>query len=386
MNPTTSSEKRRGPGRDSPKGPGLRLPLAAAAAAAALLFLLSCGVKTHPRPELETLPAKVADLRQDQDDKGNFVLSFRAPTTNAAGRPLSSLSRFEIWEASFPLSDYCETCPANFERAGVAPAQPPPPGATVNPKPYYWGKTLTEGRVYRFRVAAFSGRGAAHPDQWTELAVYALSPPPPPGNFRVSVGDKSVLLTFDPPEARKDGTLPTFTEIDRRVGETPWESLVLTRDREHADLSVEYDNDYTYRARRVISRGDSLVPGPFGPEVTVRVEDREPLPPISFLDASLSARGVILNWESMAGEPGFRFYRLYRRLGPDDGWKLLAGRLAENTHLDETAPPDSDPRYVVTSVDDSPRGNESLPSPEALLRVEPEPEPGEKPDLRDIGF
>jgi hypothetical protein len=322
-----------------------------------------------------TLPAKVLDLTREQDDKGYLTLSWRAPELNMAGGPLRELSHFEIWEASYPLEDFCEGCPSNYKKAGELALRPAPPGLRFSPKPYFWSEKLRENMVYRLRVAGFSGRGGVHPQAWTELTVYSLTPPGVLLGLKAEEDDLSVRISFERPEPWERA------EIWRRAGSGPWEALILTQDNEYLDLSVSYGNTYAYRGRKTIPRGESLVPGPYSEVILVSVEDRVPLRPIAYLDASISPEGALLNWESMADDPQFKGYRLYRRLGPDDKFKALGGLLSQNSYLDKDAPPDREVRYIVTSVDNSPAANESLPSREAFLFTEEAPQPLPRPEL-----
>jgi hypothetical protein len=339
----------------------------------------ACGVKTHPFPELVTLPGPVEDIGQEQDSSQNFVMSWKAPLVNMAGRPLKVLSHFEIWEADYPIEDFCEGCPSEYRKAAEVHLQPPAPGLDINPGPYYWGKSLASGRVYRFRVAGYSARGMAHPESFRELTVWALEAPGPLEGFAATHEDLAVRVRFNPPGQGES------VQLERSVGGGPFIPLTLTAS-EYVDLNVAYDNTYSYRGRRVRQRDGTLVPGPYTRELAVLVEDLVPLRPLSFLDASLTPQGVLLYWESLAEEPELAGYRVYRSLGPDDPFKPIGGLIKTNTYLDVAPPKGAQLRYSVTSVDTSVQANESLASPVAEIFFEEFPEPGEKPDLRNLGY
>jgi hypothetical protein len=346
---------------------------------AMVAFMCSCGVKTHPYPETATLPAKIGDLRQEQDSLGRLRLSWIAPTLNMAGRPLRTLSYFEVWGADYSAEEFCDGCPSAYRKLGEVHLQPPPPGLAINEGPYYWGAELRRGRVYRFKVAGFSSRGAAHPDAWTEATVHAAATPGGLEDFSAVADDLSVRLGFRP------GGPNEILEVQRREGQGPWQRLGLQRTG-YVDLAVSYGNVYTYRGRRIRRAGESRIPGPWSAEVSVAVEDSQPPRPVGFLDASMSPEGVELRWESLSEEPGLAGYRIYRREGPDGAFSRLGGLHRSSSFLDRDAPAGADLRYMVTAVDDSPRANESLGSPEASVYVEPEEEPAERPDLRDLGY
>jgi hypothetical protein len=346
------------------------------------VLFYGCGVKTHPYPEITTLPAKVTDLVMSQDDKGYLTVSWRAPELNMAGGPLRELSHFEIWEASYPIEDFCEGCPSTYRKAGEAALAPPPPGLSINPKPYYWTEKLKEGMVYRVRVAGFSGRGGVHPQAWSEITAWAFSPPGELKGLRAETDDLSVRLTFDKPLPGEKAEIWRRTiGSDASPDASSWEPMILTEETEYLDLRVAYENTYAYRGRKTILRGESLTPGPYSNPIFVKVEDKVPLRPIAYLDASLTPEGALLNWESLAAEPGFKAYRVYRRLASEDKFTPIGGLVTENSYLDKEVPLNEDVRYRVTSLDDSPNANESLASPEASLFSEEEPTPFKRPDL-----
>ncbi|MDR2611309.1 MAG: hypothetical protein LBG06_00165 [Deltaproteobacteria bacterium] len=361
--------------------PGVfRSPFTCLAALLSLsLLFASCGVKTHPYPESSTLPAKVVDLRQEQDSRNRLRLIWTAPTLNMAGRPLRVLSHFEVWGADYESGVFCDGCPSNYRKLGEVHLQPPPPGLAINEGPYYWGAELMPGRVYRYRVAGFSVRGAAHPEAWTEITVHADPPPGGLEGFSAQADDLSVRLGFRP------GGTDEILEVQRCEGAGPWRRLDFSGSG-YVDLDVAYGKTYSYRGRRVLRSGGSSIPGPWSREITVSVDDLLPPRPVGYLDAALGAEGVILRWESLSEVPGLAGYRVYRREGPDGEFVRLGGLHTTNTYLDREAPTVQDLRYMVTAVDDSPRANESLGSPEAGIFLDREEPPEEKPDLRDLGL
>jgi hypothetical protein len=66
----------------------------------------------------------------------------------------------------------------------------------------------------------------------------------------------------------------------------------------------------------------------------------------------------------------------------------LGGLITTNHYLDTNIPPDSDVRYRLTAVDDSPGSNESGPSREVTVYFAPATEaaPPEKPVFEDPGL
>ncbi|MDR2460226.1 MAG: hypothetical protein LBE38_05525 [Deltaproteobacteria bacterium] len=343
------------------------------------VLLSSCGLKTHPYPEIVTLPAPVENLSENLDYEGNLILSWTAPELNMAGRPLKVLDHFDIFEASYPIEDFCSGCPSTYQKVDEVILLPAPPGLPINPGPYYWGKKLVVGRAYRFQVAPVSVRGGIHPEAYSTVTVYALAPPGPLENLFARPDDLSILISFKAPLSGET------VQLERRVGEGPFVPLVLTEN-EYMDLDVAYENTYVYRGRKVIDRDGSLVPGQYSREITVKMEDLLALRPIAFIDASNTPQGVLLYWESLADEPGLKGYRLYRSTGPDDPFQAIGGLIETNRFLDLDPPQGATLRYMVTSVDTSPRANESLSSPVVTIFTEPDPDPGERPNLGNLGY
>jgi hypothetical protein len=347
--------------------------------AAALFILPACGVKTHPYPESVTLPGKVLDLKGELDSEGNLILTWKAPEENIAGRPLRSLLYFEVRSADYAREDFCSGCPSFFHKVAEVHAQPSLPGLLINPGPYRYQSTLRQGRVYRFQVAGFSERGAVHAEAWSEVTVYAIGSPGELSGFRASLDDRAVRLTFDRVGSDEE------VEIERREGKDPFRQLPEVG-ASVTDLDVQYGHTYFYRGRKVLVRGEGRAPGPWSREISVSVEDTLPPRPVGYLDASLAEGGIVLKWESLGVEDDIKGYHVYRRIGEDGSFVRLGGLVEGTGYLDRDVRPGVDYRYQVTAVDNSPRANESLPSPEARVFSEPEEEPVEKPDLRDLGI
>ncbi|MDR0354509.1 MAG: hypothetical protein LBJ64_02055 [Deltaproteobacteria bacterium] len=343
---------------------------------------LACGVKTHPYPEMVTLPVGVENLTQTVDHNGHLWLTWKAPMTNVAGRPLQTLDHFEVWSARYEADSFCQGCPTSPSKADEVHLQSPAPGQSIWPGEYVWQTDLQPGYVYVFRVAGFSSRGAVHPSSWRETKVFMVHPPGRLAGFRASADDLSVRLSWPtPPE-------DLLVEVQRRQGrDGSYVNLVPARDGQR-DLSVAYENDYYYRARLVRLQGESLLPGPWTDEIAVQVQDALPPAPPPFLDAALSPQGIRLSWQDRRESGDVAGFYLYRSVVGSDNFVRLGGLLTGNTYLDVDAPSNQDVRYRLTAVDDSPRANESRPSPEVEVYFAP-PEvdqPQEMPVFVDPGI
>jgi hypothetical protein len=347
-----------------------------------LLSLQGCGAKTHPLPEMVTLPGPVTGLVQELDQDGHLWLSWSIPAANMANRPLRTLDHFEVWAADYDLGAFCEGCPVGSSKVADVFLAGAAPGQAYWPGPYVWQADLRPGRVYVFRVAGFSSRGGVHPSAWSEARVWMAEPPGPLSSFSAVPDDLAVRLSWAGPP---DGVGVQVQR--RRVPDGEFDFLDPESDG-RLDLGVAYGDEYRYRARLVRRRGETLIPGPWTGEVAVRVEDELPPPPPAFLDAAITPEGVRLSWADRGESPGVAGFYLYRSLSGQEGFARLGGLLTSNVFLDLDVPANRDVKYRLTAVDDSPRANESRPSPEAEVFFAPaaEAEPGERPVFEDPGI
>lgn len=334
------------------------------------LLTAACGVKTAPYPEAATLPAKVQGLTQAITDQGDLILTWKPPKENMVGRPLKSLGGFELDLADNVADEsYCLGCPHQYRTVDRVPAASPPPGMELAPGPYTWRYQTKPGHVYHVRVTAVSEGGGRHPDAWTEAVVWGLDAPGALPGFAAGMGDRSVELSWNRPGRGFQA------EIEKQDAKGVWRSINgLESAKGHfSDLDVEYEKSYTYRGRLVQVKEETRALGAWSPERTVRVVDVTPPNPPGFLDAALDRGGVRLSWESIAFDPDLAGYRVYRQLsGEADFTRVGPALLKDNTFFDPvTLTPETSVRYRVTSVDKSPRANESLSSPTTEVFLEP---------------
>jgi hypothetical protein len=360
----------------------LKKALLLAAAMAVVFGAAACGVKTHPWPEMVTLPGPVRGLSQRLDFDGRLLLSWLPPETNIAGRPLQTLDHFEVWGADYSAVDYCEGCPVGFVKFADVFIQAPPPGMELAPGPYVWETRLRPGRVYVFRVAGFSPRGAVNSQAWVRTTVWNLPAPPALSGFTTVADDLSVRLLWSPPS---EGTV---VEVQRREGQGSFVTLDPVRD-VRVDTAVAYGRHYVYRARTVLVKGETRIPGPWTNDSEVTIEDLLPPPPPSFLDAALTPAGVSLAWENLQERGDVAGYRIYRRPAEEAAFSVIAEVTSGSTYLDLPPVAGADYVYRVTAFDTSPRANESSPSPESRVYAEPIGEPVtplQRPELPDPGI
>lgn len=344
-----------------------------------LTTLAACGVKTSPYPEAATLPGQVRGLNQTLTDEGELILSWKPPEMNMVKRPLKQLGGFVIEMSENTVTDdYCEGCPHRYTRVDEVPAAAPPPGLVLAPGPYAWRTKVEENHVYRFRVFSMAPGGGVHPQAGVETVVWAMPTPGTLPGFSAVMGDKSVELGWKRPAKGYRA------EIEKRVPDGPWEPVTGLDpvSGSFSDLAVEYEKAYVYRGRLARLRGGSARPGPWSREFTVKVIDLVPPNPPGYLDAALDRGGVKLSWESLAFDPELAGYRVYRQISGEPGFTRIGPALLKvNTFFDPIALQTGvTARYQVTSVDKSPRANESRPSPGADVYLDPPVEPLPRPE------
>lgn len=363
--------------------PSIRL---AAVLGCGLLTLgAACGVKTPPYPAREVLPAAPAQLGQTLTEDGYLILSVRPPEKNMAGRPLKALGGFRVEMAEDALTPhYCEGCPRRFREVARIPAGPAPPGLNVPPGPFEFRRRLERGRLYTFRVYSVSPRDQNHPEALKQTLVWSLDPPPPVAGFSGRLEDRAVRLAWQAPVYRdgqghirhlQEDTAPArvLVEVERRLGpDAAWRILPQPSQDDYylalTDYNVAYGDEPGYRARWLLKMGETRIPGPYSPEYRVKVIDFTPPAPPARLYAAAGARGVRLNWDD-SPDPDLAGYRVYRRLEGQENFSPVGPALIpENAFLDLEASPEKTVYYQVTAIDNSPRANESAPSPPVMVR------------------
>jgi hypothetical protein len=345
-------------------------------------MMVGCGVKTHPYPEAVTLPGPVEGLSQEVDQNGHLWLTWNTPMFNMADRPLKALDHFEVWATDYDLAEFCDGCPVSPTKVDEVYLKAPAPGQSYYPGPYVWQTDLRPGRAYVFKVAGFSSRGGVHPSAWRTTTVKMVNPPGAISGFTAQAEDLAVRLAWPTPPSGQ------LVQVQRRqVGQADFQTLDPVQVGQ-IDLNVAYDHEYLYRARLIKPQAESLIPGPWSREIRVKVTDLMPPPPPLYLDAAITPEGVRLSWADRRESPDISGFYLYRSPVEADSFVRIGGFLTGNTYLDLDVPADTDQKYRLTAVDQSPNKNESRPSPEAKVYFAPatEAQPEEKPIFEDPGI
>jgi hypothetical protein len=321
-----------------------------------------------PLPPEAVLPGQVKEFRLVQEGKG-LLLSWRFPTENQLGQPLTQLSGFILERCETTGAAPVQGCLTDFVRITEIERDYPRDAVVKNGAVYYHDRDLVPGRRYYYRVAAYDP--SRFPGEWSRILSHAWGVlPRAPDNFRAEAGDRVAALAWDPVRYLKDGSpvrdLAGY-HIYRRSGEAEFGKITpdAVDGTAFQDVAVKNDVEYTYTVRAVRKLGPDLLESADSETRTVRPEDLTAPPPVLNLVAALTTQGVELRWEpspaaDLAG------YRVYRRAAGEPQFTLMTPTLVTRAYyVDDRVSRQQTYYYYVTAVDDSRRANESLPSEEA---------------------
>lgn len=330
------------------------------------LLLAACGKKLDPLPPELVLPAAVKEFQARQEGEG-FLLSWRFPTENQLGQPLTQLSGFHLERGELPEAAP-PGCLVDFALAADIELDYPRAGVVRGDRVHYHDKNLVPGRRYCYRVAAYDP--SRLPGEWSQVLSRAWGVlPQAPRDFKAEAGDRAVALAWSPVMHLRDGTpardLAGY-QVYRRVKEGEWIKLTPepVSGADYQDVAVKNTVAYTYTVRAVRKIGKDLLESPDSAPRTATPEDLTAPPPLLNLVAAATAKGVELRWEASPAKD-LAGYRVYRRQAGESKFTLLTPAvLKQPYYVDAQASRGRTYYYYVTAVDDSKRANESVPSEE----------------------
>lgn len=351
----------------SPRGALIR-HVGWAALLLSLLLVTACGKKVTPLFPDEVLPGPVRDFRLAQE--GDFlVLSWRFPTEDRLGQPLTQLKGFRLYRCELPGVSPDRRCLRDF--AVVADIDLAyPMGARVEGDLVLWRDTrLAPGRRYEYKVAAYGpGRW---PGEFSPTLSHAWGVlPQAPRELTATPGDRSARLTWSPVTRLADGSpAPDLAgyRIYRREAGGPARALTPEPLEEPAfqDVALNNNVEYIYTVRAVRRLGPDWLESLDSPPARVTPRDLTPPPPPLNLVAVPTRQGVELRWDPSPA-PDLAGYRVYRREAGEPGVTVLTPQLIPRPgFVDRQAAPGRRYVYRVTAVDDATPPNESPPSEEA---------------------
>lgn len=328
------------------------------------LFSVSCGRKTEPLIPASPRPEQVQGLRASVRDDVAF-LSWKMPAKNIEGKEMGpeqirgfGIFRAEIEKGRRPRYRLV----LEIDMKNPAPAE-------VRDGFMYWSdRELKYGKVYGYRVRAYSIAGGTGPFS-EEVRIAPLLSLAPPKGLTAAAGDGFVQLSWEPVTTRTDGSrhegfvgYNIYRGTERgRYGEAAINKEPV-RTNSYKDSAVENDITYYYIVRSVDSPAlpwkESLDSEP----VFATPKDMTPPAAPSGLTVVPGIGRIFLTWNE-GQERDIAGYHVYRtRKSGRDYERLTDKAVMRSTFSDETAQPGVTYYYAVTAVDKA--GNESARSKE----------------------
>lgn len=337
-----------------------------------LLFALACGKKAAPLSPDEMLPGPVRDFRLGQEGN-SLVLSWRFPTEDRLGQPLTQLKGFRLYRCETPGVVPADRCLRDF--AVVADIDPayPREARVEGDRVIYQDARLTPGRRYAYKVAALGpGRRAGEPSPVLSHAWGVL--PLAPRELEATTGDRSVTLSWSPVSRLADGSAAVDLagyHLYRREKSGPLRRLTPepVPEAPYLDVGLTNNAEYAYTVRAVRRLGPDWLESLDSPAARAVPRDLTPPPPPLNLAAVPTRQGVELRWDPSPA-PDLAGYRVYRRAAGEPRATLLTPVvLTRPAYVDRQAAPGRLYVYQVTAVDDASPPNESPPSEEAEVSL-----------------
>ena len=350
------------------------------ALALAIGALAACGKKGPPvAPEIR-VPTGPGGLHGAVDER-SIVVSWTAPGTRLDGSRLRTIGMYRVYRREEAAGEPVKSAMLSSGRVvgydEVATIRPGAPGpATVQGSAVTWvdAHALSMGRRYVYVVTAEDDLGrTSGPSE--RLVVPFLAAPKAPRGLTASPGDRSVTLTWQPPDAMLDGSPPSgeIRYLVLRGGGTTGTLASITPQpvsgTTFTDRGVDNDVDYRYAVRAV--RVEPSVTAAGETTATVAAAPARTTPPAAptGLVAVPSSGAVRLAWNP-SPEADVAAYAVYRA-GESGELLRIATTLPPGTvYTDRDVPPGATYRYAVTAIDRARKPNESARSNVVSVRVE----------------
>jgi uncharacterized protein len=336
-----------------------------------IILAAACGKKMDPMPPEAVLPGPVKEFSLAQEGE-SLRLSWRFPTENLLGQPLTQLTGFRVERCEVRGVEPVQGCYIDFILVADIELAYPRLAVVRDDAVIYRDENLLPERRYYYRVAAYDQ--SRIPGAWSRVLSHAWGVlPRPPEDFKAEAGDRVVALAWRPVTHLADGSpIPDLAgyHVYRRARAEDWTRITpaVVDGTIFNDVAVENDVEYTYVVRAVRRLGPDLLESRDSAAGTATPIDLTPPPPVLNPVAAPTVRGVELRWEASPA-PDLAGYRVYRRRGDEATYTLLTPALVPQPYyVDEAVSRGQTYFYYVTAVDDSPRANESLPSEETVTR------------------
>ncbi len=330
--------------------------------------LNGCGFKSPPVPSKEVVPKPITDLRYELNEKG-VSLNWSYPRQTVSGTSLSEIDSFDLFRAVVPVDDYCETCPIPFgEPISVPGGVLPEDGKRIAA---YSSSLLRPGHMFFFKVQSNIGLWAESADSNLVSFVWYI-PPGAPENLKVQVEDSKIILSWDQVAKQVDGSAADQVkyQVFRSLAGDEFVPVKSLQDsRTFIDTGVVNGKKYFYKVQAVTVHPKGSVGGGTISSLAVVPVDKTPPAAPGGVRAVKTAEGMKIFWNPVK-EKDVKAYRIYRRAS-GDGPAVFVGNVnvPYTLFVDRKAPGNAARLfYSVSSIDGADPANESVTSPEAMIR------------------
>ena len=334
----------------------------------------SCGKKGDPSSPVAVTPAKIKDLTARTQGRA-ITLSWSIPKKNTDGSQLLDLKGFKILRNEINIKKECPDCPKRFSLIYDVDYKTYMMNKPQAERIEYSDEELHFKNIYTYRVVSYNSHNQLGPRSSAQEVFWDI-PSLPPRKFQAELKEKSVILSWEEPNALKDRSslkgLVGYNLYRRSPGKTypadPINSELITT-LACRDKGIEMDRDYLYTLRAVRKVRETLIESEGCEEVALNTTDRTPPDAPTGLIALPLKAGIMLRWNENK-ESDLKGYNLYRKAGGESDFKKLnATPLPKASYLDSSVVEDKGSyTYVVTALDDATYTNESERSKEATAR------------------
>ncbi len=323
-----------------------------------------CGKKMAPIPPDSLVPGEVRNFSVRQEGPA-LSLQWLFPKVNIDNQPLTDIQGFRILRTQDSLSSTAG-CPPELKPLAKIDLSYPQVGEVQGEQVRYRDDNLEPGHRYFYQIVGFD-RGD-HQGQASAVLSHVWDILPQPlQKLEAQAGDRQVTLTWPPVTLLVNGQPLPGQATYNVYRESQGSGFALVNrspvtEAKFQDITVANDVTYRYLVRTVRQAGSGSLESLDSPIQIAKPGDLTPPAPVLNLVAVATDKGIELRWDA-GREPDLAGYRVFRRSLAEPQFRVLTSQLV-------AAPYFVDPEtgtgvtyyYYVVVVDNSRRGNQSLPS------------------------
>lgn len=337
------------------------------------LSLSGCGRKGNPVIPGSIAPETVSGLTA-RPTPGKVSLAWSMPTKTTEGKRLLNLEMFIVQRGEVPEGTKPDDCACAYKTVATIDVEAPQPARITEGKVLFDDVKVNNDQTYAYRVIAVNKYDRESKPAGPVVARPSV-PPAAPSNLAAEADDKQIRLTWDAPKRNEDGTPLTDLKGYNVYRSTQQGVPVAQANQElvsgtsFTDIGLPTGKTFYYMVKAVDNLSAPWSESRPSNEVSAATEDRtSPRPPVNVV-AVPGPKEIRLNWEPNQ-EGDLAGYRIYRSTTPGQGYEpVTAAPVKTNSFTDTDVMPGVAYYYVVTSVDNAPRANESFRSEQVTVEL-----------------